>query len=997
MSQHTSRSKEPLTTLAGAPPLTYRPIAPAPVICVDPGANRAWSAPIAPPSDPFDHSFSADTLDSIGRPPSTCPESTLNLPVNWGPSPTFPSELPLSHTLSHKRSAHKRNNSAEYESANEYLGGGTSAGERETVERLTTLYVDPEDHPAYKNLQERIHQSQNEQDRWEACTTFHQRYKTLKAPIAELGDEIDKQRRKLEEKEAARDDKGSNLDALILLGTSFMVSKCERFDQIRRSYDIARRKRSRTSAGSEQSATGEDWADFLNDHGKAARELRQCEKALEYIATTWGDDKIRYYGWATKPLAVCQLLKATATVVPTWEEAGIKLNRLRNYRDRRVRNPIASRKRSISWKDLKQLGQWQGHGHFEILSTKMNGRNGRDTIPYALLGTDEFNADRLGFDKFGILVVKTIGSDAEPVMTFSVPPWGVAQSHSVAQAAEEQAIRLESLPNNEDEAPPATSLRGSARLAARQPTSYSAQLAPTASSSFHRTRKTQSTRKHSFSGESEDDLGRVQGNERGQQSKRSMVDAVTETDASLWNDFVLAKARALDSASQDRVVADDTSETNSLQQKDEEAERPTKGHSALESRHTVPVAQQATQLEQSPPVPGIEKFSIDLEYNQEFKRLTLEELSETGDQECWGAKSSRSCRHYLSRSSCPNTDQSHGPVDAHFGALGEAEGLVDKTTPKVPIFTRCDNAGNWKAGLRPTVDYLTQAEKVQTTKVYVQKYSLDTEEDSYSTVTLWELVIHFLRNDHGVDGLQLWNALELKNHLKQRHVPEFLRNTNCDLLGEMRRRTEMEEEAKKGRRKKVGKLPANDPLHFALIADGGMNTYPHSDSHGYSTFLTVQEGELIFGWLSRPDDETWKGWAEDPEFFTGGKWCYLVMKAGDSVYFPAGTPHYIVRRKGTQTFILGGHTLQWSNLDGWASMLRKQIDNPATVNEDTNLETTTRYVEVARSLIAEAVERRDDRLGYLGGIEKAERTLLDLEDLQRMIEKKEEGEKVKQV
>lgn len=48
MSQHTSRSKEPLTTLAGAPPLTYRPIAPAPnpVICVDPGANRAWSVPI---------------------------------------------------------------------------------------------------------------------------------------------------------------------------------------------------------------------------------------------------------------------------------------------------------------------------------------------------------------------------------------------------------------------------------------------------------------------------------------------------------------------------------------------------------------------------------------------------------------------------------------------------------------------------------------------------------------------------------------------------------------------------------------------------------------------------------------------------------------------------------------------------------------------------------------------------------------------------------------
>lgn len=84
-----------------------------------------------------------------------------------------------------------------------------------------------------------------------------------------------------------------------------------------------------------------------------------------------------------------------------------------------------------------------------------------------------------------------------------------------------------------------------------------------------------------------------------------------------------------------------------------------------------------------------------------------------------------------------------------------------------------------------------------------------------------------MRNDHGANGLELWNALELRNHLKERHVPMFLRNTNCNLLAEMRQRAEREGETRRGRKtKKAKKLPGKDPLHFALIADGGMNTYP---------------------------------------------------------------------------------------------------------------------------------------------------------------------------
>lgn len=102
------------------------------------------------------------------------------------------------------------------------------------------------------------------------------------------------------------------------------------------------------------------------------------------------------------------------------------------------------------------------------------------------------------------------------------------------------------------------------------------------------------------------------------------------------------------------------------------------------------------------------------------------------------------------------------------------------------------------------------------------------------------------------------------------------------------------------------------------------------------------------------------------------------MKAGDSVYFSSGTPHYVIRRKGTQTFILGGHVLQWSNMDAWASFRRRQMDNPATTNEHMNLEITRRYVEAALGLVAEAVESQSHRLEYLGGREEAAKTIQNL-------------------
>ncbi|UPK96357.1 hypothetical protein LCI18_007292 [Fusarium solani-melongenae] len=460
----------------------------------------------------------------------------------------------------------------------------------------------------------------------------------------------------------------------------------------------------------------------------------------------------------------------------------------------------------------------------------------------------------------------------------------------------------------QDKPTPITSVRGSARLAARQPRSYTKQCAPLKKPVSHRTRLRPDTDIHVV-GDDEYGLALPANENRRQWLKSAMVDATTQTDPMLGGEFDLTKARDLSS---------------------------------------------------SAPCDELGRYCTDFQDSEEFKRQALEEINEVGDKSCWGAESSSSCSHYLSRSCCPAIAPGNGQLDAYFSTLDEAKELVDRMTPDVPIFTRCRNAGGWKPNLRPIVDYLTRIKTVQTKKRDVQKYSLEMTGESFTKVTQWELMSHFLRED-GADGLDLWNALELENHLEQRHVPEFLTNTNCSLLVEMRKHAE---EKRK------------DPLHFALIADGGMNTYPHTDSHGYSTFLTIQEGELIFGWLSRPDDHveypTWNEWARNPRYFGGGRWCFIVMKPGDSVYLPSGTPHYVVRKKGTQTFILGGHVLQWSNLHGWASLLRRQIENPTTTNEHMASETVRRYVEVARDLVAEAMKSGDDRLENWGAVVKAE-------------------------
>ena len=61
------------------------------------------------------------------------------------------------------------------------------------------------------------------------------------------------------------------------------------------------------------------------------------------------------------------------------------------------------------------------------------------------------------------------------------------------------------------------------------------------------------------------------------------------------------------------------------------------------------------------------------------------------------------------------------------------------------------------------------------------------------------------------------------------------------------------------------------------------------------------EGSIGFGWMSCPTEEERNSWAADPHHYTGGRWKYLILKPGQSVFFMPGTIHFVFRVRQHQT------------------------------------------------------------------------------------------------
>ncbi|TKA77209.1 hypothetical protein B0A55_02586 [Friedmanniomyces simplex] len=175
-----------------------------------------------------------------------------------------------------------------------------------------------------------------------------------------------------------------------------------------------------------------------------------------------------------------------------------------------------------------------------------------------------------------------------------------------------------------------------------------------------------------------------------------------------------------------------------------------------------------------------------------------------------------------------------------------------------------------------------------------------------------------------------WNILELAAHREDGLRPEFLNNEDCTLLTKLKLPCSGETANRLGYTEGWREVEK-----WVLAAQAGALTEPHQDSHGYSTYITVNEGTVGFGWLSNPTDDERAAWSKGHDSYTGGRWRYVVLRAGATVYFPAGTVHFVFRHPGAgNTLAFGGHVLRCSQIVRWVRVLLAEQSNGYITNED---------------------------------------------------------------
>jgi hypothetical protein len=152
-------------------------------------------------------------------------------------------------------------------------------------------------------------------------------------------------------------------------------------------------------------------------------------------------------------------------------------------------------------------------------------------------------------------------------------------------------------------------------------------------------------------------------------------------------------------------------------------------------------------------------------------------------------------------------------------------------------------------------------------------------------------------------------------------------------------------------------------LEWVVLLEGGHHTAPHMDSNGLSTWITVQEGCMGFSWMVGPTEEEEKEWMTN-DSYTGGQWRYVVLKPGQTIFFPTGTIHFVFCTRAPQTLVLGGHVLQWSGIERWMRIVLAQIANPGITNEDTK-QSAPMYVDAVSKLVETRIVK--GRIGELGG------------------------------
>ncbi|RMY73327.1 hypothetical protein D0863_03935 [Hortaea werneckii] len=219
-------------------------------------------------------------------------------------------------------------------------------------------------------------------------------------------------------------------------------------------------------------------------------------------------------------------------------------------------------------------------------------------------------------------------------------------------------------------------------------------------------------------------------------------------------------------------------------------------------------------------------------------------------------------------------------------------------------------------------------------------------------VTIGKVKEHFAKPCNGSP----WNLLELATHYDEGIRPGFLNSEDCRLLTKLKFPNRGDTASRKGYDpgwKEVEK--------WALIAQAGALTEPHQDSHGYSTFITINQGIFGYGWLSNPTAEQRAAWAASPDhYIDNGRWRYAILRPGQTVYFPTATIHFVFRLPAAgNTLAFGGHVLRNSQIVRWVKCLIDEKRNPYLANEDLTVSAPA-YLGRVSKFVKQALQRDDE-------------------------------------
>ena len=725
-------------------------------------------------------------------------------------------------------------------------------------------------------------------------------------------------------------DRHASLELLIATVDQIMCAECLEYKRRR---DYIRQK-----ASDEEN---EAWRRFIGIAVEGSKSLG----ALKTVSRIWGRKIVRHYLWGYKGQNFCNKARAAALAVSYWEnEARVKLNMLtwrRAHQSRRRK--IQESVNPIETGDLISLAAWSEQSWF----VKAN-----DTykLPFRELGLEELPAG-FGFDEFGLMVWEGCAIST-PATGTNLPMPGLATDAPQPEL---------DLGNSEAATLPGETFEATTdhfRYAAIQhatATQQKPQYASVYSGRNLRQRKKQPEYKDTPAHRS-----RLTKARRVTYSQKQCCPA--EVPSHLLS--------ALDSSS---LLGIDLTEIGTpllaalcvqhLQALANLLLAVSKPHSTIELHTTTVFQRRDANSRIGATRPESERPIHDRRSDEECRQQVFRELRQNLDRVVPGSHgedNDRLVSTLLQLSKPPTTDEATGKAEALFLSGNEASDRVESGILEVPVITEGQQQFQWNGCERP-IEGLFQRMVNLSRTVPVQIPSRRVTHESFE---LQELIAVQRRFRNRQETQEPWNILDLASPLPRSILPNCLMGPNCQLLCRIRDAIIMEHGGERAvaSAKQWGKW--REVEEWVLLAEGGHTTAPHTDSHGYSTWITVQEGRIGFGWMSRPSDQERDQWMRDPRNYTGGQWRYVILTPGRTVIFGPGTIHFVFRPRGEQTLALGGHILQWTGIEQWAKVVINQLRYPNTTNEDMK-GSVPKYVRIVSELVKTRVE--EDREEELGG------------------------------